>query len=282
MQAFGWYFFLYAFLGWCAEVAFAALKNGRFVNRGFLNGPLCPIYGVGLVGVLFCLHPMQNNLVLLYVGSVVLTTVVELITGYVMEKLFHQRWWDYSKMPLNIGGYVCLLFSLVWGIACVLIVRVVHPWIISLVAMMQSPWSDGILYLLTGLFITDLCVTVATVIRLNARLTQIDEIALRIREISNSIGSVMAEGVLAIQVTDTIACEDLAAVQQKAQHAIRSASEETREELAVRYRELVEHVGLGQRRILAAFPNLRSLRSPVSLRNVQEKLSQFRESRKRK
>jgi uncharacterized membrane protein len=92
-----WYFFANAFLGWCAEVVFAALKNGRFVNRGFLNGPVCPIYGFGLVAVLWGLEPIRNNLLLLYLGSVVLTTVLELATGYLMEKLFHQRWWTTPK-----------------------------------------------------------------------------------------------------------------------------------------------------------------------------------------
>ena len=209
MQQVGWYFFLYAFLGWCAEVAFAALKNGRFVNRGFLNGPICPIYGFGLVLVLTCLEPLSHNLLLLYLGSVVLTTVVELFTGYTMEKLFHQRWWDYSKMPLNIGGYVCPLFSLLWGVACVLIVLVLQPKVVALVSLLQGPFADGILYLLGVLLLVDLSITVATVVRLNNRLSQIDEVSARLRQFSNELGSAVAEGVLAVKATDTLVCEQL-------------------------------------------------------------------------
>ena len=82
-------FFIYGFLGWCAEVAFAACKNGRFVNRGFLNGPICPIYGFGLIGVVLMLRPMQSNLLMLYIGSFLLTSLIELITGFLLEKLFH-------------------------------------------------------------------------------------------------------------------------------------------------------------------------------------------------
>lgn len=129
-----WYFFIYAFLGWCAEVIFAAARKGVFVNRGFLNGPLCPIYGVGLVAVVALLAPARDSLGLLYLGAVLLTSAIELVTGFLMEKLFHQRWWDYSQMPFNIGGYVCLLFSLIWGLACLLIVDVVHPLVAGLVA----------------------------------------------------------------------------------------------------------------------------------------------------
>ena len=120
-------FFVYAFLGWCTEVAFAAVKTGKFVNRGFLNGPLCPIYGVGVVLVVLLLMPVHQNLVLLYVASTVLVTVLEGLTGFFMDKIFHHKWWDYTDQPLNIGGYVCLPFSLVWGVCCVLIVRVIHP-----------------------------------------------------------------------------------------------------------------------------------------------------------
>ena len=110
-----WIFFVYAFLGWCTEVGYAALRTGRFVNRGFLNGPVCPIYGFGMVIVLFTLEPLAENILLLFLGSVVLTSALEWITGLVLEKLFHQRWWDYSDEPFNVGGYICLRFSLMWG-----------------------------------------------------------------------------------------------------------------------------------------------------------------------
>mgnify|MGYP000491304358 CR=1 FL=1 len=102
-------------------------KAEKFVNRGFLNGPICPIYGVGVTVVVYFLTPYKDNLILLYALSTVLVTVLEGLTGYLMDKIFHHKWWDYTNQPLNIGGYVCLIFSLVWGVACVLIVRVIHP-----------------------------------------------------------------------------------------------------------------------------------------------------------
>ena len=117
------YFFTYGFLGWCTEVAYATTKQGKFVNRGFLNGPICPIYGVGVSVVIYFLTPLSGNLIFLYVTSTILVTVLEGLTGYFMDKIFHHKWWDYSNQPLNIGGYVCLIFSLVWGVACVAIVK---------------------------------------------------------------------------------------------------------------------------------------------------------------
>lgn len=99
-----WIFFVYAFLGWCTEVGYAALRTGRFVNRGFLNGPVCPIYGFGVIIVLWVLEPLAEHILLLFLGSVVLTSALEWVTGLVLEKLFHQRWWDYSDEPFNVGA----------------------------------------------------------------------------------------------------------------------------------------------------------------------------------
>lgn len=105
------YFFVYGFLGWCTEVAFAACKERKFVNRGFLNGPICPIYGIGVGIVVQFLTPYKENLVLLYIASVVMVTALEWVTGFILEKIFHNKWWDYSKMPLESDTFL-LIFLL--------------------------------------------------------------------------------------------------------------------------------------------------------------------------
>lgn len=107
-----WTFFLFAFLGWCSEVVFAAIRQRRFVNRGFLNGPLCPIYGIGVVAIDFLLRPFQGNLPVLLVGGMLLGSALEYLAGFFLEKLFHQKWWDYSDQPHNLHGYICLKFSI--------------------------------------------------------------------------------------------------------------------------------------------------------------------------
>lgn len=88
----------------------AAVKERRFLNRGFLNGPLFPIYGIGVTLVVLALEPYRDDLGVLYLTSAVLVTVLEYITEVLLEKIFHHKWWDYSKMPCNIKGYVCILF----------------------------------------------------------------------------------------------------------------------------------------------------------------------------
>lgn len=282
MKAYIWYFFAYSFLGWCTEVVFAAFKNGRFVNRGFLNGPICPIYGFGLVAVLYLLEPLRNNLLLLYIGSVVLTTGIELVTGFLMEKLFHHRWWDYSKMPLNIGGYVCLPFSLIWGIACLLIVDVLQPRIAWLPTVIPEPLGTVLLVIFGAGFLTDVCVTVATVAKLNRRLTQIDDVSAALRTVSDRLGASMADGALLVKATDAKTRDDLAVMRNYARDTLREADEKSRAELKASYNELVERLGIGSRRLLNAFPAIRSTRHPDALAVLKEKLSRLRDSRKKR
>ena len=90
-------------------------KTGQVCKPWILNGPICPVYGIGVGVVVQFLTPVENNLVLLYISSTILVTVIEGITGFLLEKIFHNKWWDYSEQPLNIGGYVCVLFSLIVG-----------------------------------------------------------------------------------------------------------------------------------------------------------------------
>ena len=158
--------FKYSFLGWCAEVAFATVKERRFVNRGFLNGPLCPIYGVGVTSVVVLLAPFRDRAVLLYLSSFVLVTLIEGLTGFVMDRLFHHKWWDYTGLPLSIGGYVCLPFSLVWGLACVVIVKAVHPLIGSAVGLLHVSAGLALACVFLAGLAADVAVTTAGILKL--------------------------------------------------------------------------------------------------------------------
>ena len=154
------YFFIYAFFGWCCEVSFATLKTGKFTNRGFLNGPLCPIYGFGCVGIICALSPIKDNLILLFFGSMFLTSLLEFLTGFLLGKLFKQKWWDYSKEPFNVMGYVCLRMSLLWGFACVFVIKLIHPIFESLVVKLNYPVNLIIALVLYAILVADLIVSV--------------------------------------------------------------------------------------------------------------------------
>ena len=135
------YFLIYSCIGWCLEVIYAAATTGQLVNRGFLNGPVCPIYGFGMIIVLFALTPLQHSILLLYIGGVILPSALELVGGWALYKLYHTRWWDYSDFPFNIGGYICLEFCLLWGVGTLVVMRIVHPVVADLVALMWGSSS---------------------------------------------------------------------------------------------------------------------------------------------
>ena len=182
------YFFVYGFLGWCTEVGFAAFKTHHFVNRGFLNGPICPIYGVGVTAVITVLTPYKSDIIVLYILSVVLVTVLEGVTGWAMDKIFHNKWWDYSDMPLNIGGYVCLLFSIVWGFACLFIIYFIQPLVHDLLAFIPTIVGIILIIILGITLIADLYVTASTIFKFNRRLAAMEKIAAEMHEISEQIG----------------------------------------------------------------------------------------------
>lgn len=212
------YFFVYGFLGWCTEVAYAAFKEHRFVNRGFLNGPICPIYGVGVTIVIAFLTPYKDNLPLLYVSSVVLVTVLEGLTGWAMDKIFHNKWWDYSNQPLNIGGYVCLLFSLIWGVACVAIMDFIHPLIHDALTLLPQTIGIVLIVILGIVMIADLYVTSSTIFKFNRRLEHMEKIAAELHEISDQIGENIYE-------TVSFAMEKQEASKQKLDEAAESLRE---------------------------------------------------------
>lgn len=190
-----WIFIIYAFIGWCTEVSYAALDRGIFVNRGFLNGPYCPIYGCGVVIVVSVLTPLKQNLFILFIGSVILTSVLEYLTGFLLEKVFHNKWWDYSDKPFNIKGYVCLKFSIYWGLACTFIMNVLHPLIYKGITFIPEVPGIILLGILIIVFGIDCCVTVSTILKFNKRLKLLDEMAVKIHKLSDEIGETIYENV---------------------------------------------------------------------------------------
>lgn len=152
-----WVFFVvYAFLGWVIETAFAYMVEKRFVNRGFLTGPFCPIYGFGAMLIISSFEwiddKLPHNLVTLAMGfvfSVIMVTVLEYITGLLLEKIFHCKWWDYSQNKWNLKGYVCFKYSILWGTFACLLVLVIHPNI----AMEVHKLSGGMLNNLAIIFL---------------------------------------------------------------------------------------------------------------------------------
>ena len=192
------YFLIYSCLGWCLEVIYAAVTTGKLVNRGFLNGPVCPIYGFGMVIVLFTLTPLADNVFLLYVGGVILPSVLELAGGWALEKLYHTRWWDYSDFPFNIGGYICLQFSLLWGVGTLVVMKAVHPVIADLVAMVPTLIGFIVMCVLYAVYAADVVVTAFAASDLARELEALEQVADSIHAVSDAMTELL--GTTAIDV----------------------------------------------------------------------------------
>ena len=203
-----WYLLIYSFLGWILEVVYHAVTLGKIMNRGFLNGPLCPIYGFGAVGVFMLGNVLDSgslggdissiNPFLIFLIGVVLATLIELLAGFLMDRLFHTRWWDYSAEPFNFHGYICLKFSLLWGLAVLVVVRVIHPYIAAGdIDILPDKVGWILLAVFYALFIADLAVTVAVVRGLNRELTELDRIQKQMLVVSDALSQRIGENTIA-------------------------------------------------------------------------------------
>lgn len=149
-------FFFYSAGGWLLESIYCSIGEKRLINRGFLTGPLCPIYGTAaLVMTILIYNPFKDRPLIIFLLGIVLCDIVEYITSYIMEKLFSARWWDYTYEFLNIGGRICLKHTLYWGIISVAFVRVLHPAVENLYAKINGEYLIYILIAVLAVFTLD-------------------------------------------------------------------------------------------------------------------------------
>ena len=147
------YFLIFSFFGWCAEMLFAAVRYGRFVRRGLLRGPVCPIYGVGICLSYLLLGAVESFAVLVLL-SMAVATIVEFFVGLFAHKALKKRLWDYSKEKGNILGYVCPRFSLIWGVVSAAVIRLL-PRLDGAVALLDFPLSRAVAFVLMCLVVLD-------------------------------------------------------------------------------------------------------------------------------
>ena len=280
-----YWFFLYGCIGWGVEVVYAAIKEHKLVNRGFLCGPICPIYGFGMVGLVYSvsLIPMPSSgsmsAVAIFFIGMILTTTIELVGGWALFKVYRIRWWDYSNMKFNLGGYICPQFSLLWGLGSVLMIKVVHP----LLARGSNPMPFKVMLILDIVlfifFVVDVIVSTAAAIGLNKYLREIDELRARLRVTSDKLTTVLGTSAM---TADTILDE------QKLQLALaklegRENAAELRAEVTARVGELREkltaadHDFIGAHRLLRAFPDMKSLNYADTLAATRAATQRLRE-----
>ena len=235
-------FLVYSFVGWAFEVMLYIIRDRKFVNRGFLNGPYCPIYGVGALLILL-LFGRITNLLSLFLSSAVICCTLEYVASYVMEKLFHARWWDYSELPFNLNGRVCLLGAVTFGTFAVLLTQFIHPFVAGLIGRLPVL----VLYIAAGalflLFTGDCLWTFSGMIGFHERIEAIAE-----------------------------------HFEEKVDEAREKFRElPSREVLRQRRERILKHLNLQHRRVIRAFPRMKLLQHNELLGEIREALRRHKE-----
>ena len=190
-----WLFFIYSFAGWCIEVCAAAIGKRKFINRGFVNSPLCPIYGFGAALFAVFLPELTESPFFLFLGGMLIAAVLEYLTGLALEKIFHQKLWDYSGFRFNIGGYVCLRYSVLWGLLSVLTMLVLNPLLCGLLSLIPEFLSTILLWVLSGLLAVDFITTAVSVLGMKSQARRLSQLTEGMQETSRFLENTLTKRV---------------------------------------------------------------------------------------
>lgn len=166
-------FFVYSFLAWMAETTVAAVKNKDFRNRGFASGPFCFIYGFTAVLLTVFFQELRNDAFFLFLGSAAVATAVEWFTGKALESMNQKRWWDYSGKRWNFDGYICIQYSVIWGLAGLLAVRYGNDLILSLYHILPAIFGKGLIWGFMAVGLLDLAGSLISVYHLEEKLPRV-------------------------------------------------------------------------------------------------------------
>lgn len=261
-------FMAYSFLGWLCETVYCSVPKRKFVNRGFLNGPLCPVYGFGALLVIVLLDPRAQSIPLLFAGGLVFTSALEYITSVILEKLFHIKLWDYSGKLLNINGRVCLKNSMLFGVLSVLLMRLIHPFVRDVLARLPQAATDWISAGILLVLAADIVVSVRTVVQLGGKLAELERLFDEIREKNRAYKEMLLQSL------------------EEKRESVREQQSERLEALRARIRlatakhhALQKNSHLLQRRFLNAFPNAKSIRFPEAMKRLKGAVKNLRKGR---
>lgn len=186
------FFFIYGFLGWCYESAYVSIKHKQWVNRGFVRGPLLPLYGSGAILLLFVTIPFRENLLLMFVSGAIGATILEYVTGVAMEALFKVRYWDYSKRKFNFQGHICLAATTLWGVFAIVIVKVVHRPIENLVMVLPETIVEIFVMVVSVVFAADFALSFKAAIDIRDVLIKLEEVQREMERMQKRMDVILA------------------------------------------------------------------------------------------
>lgn len=228
------------------------MDTGKLVNRGFLNGPVCPIYGFGMVLVLAILTPVRQSTLALFFGGMLLASALELVGGWALKKIFHTTWWDYSDQPFNLGGYICLKFSLAWGVCIVAVMRGIQPLVFRVVTALESTPGRALAVVAAVGLLCDIVVTVQGLARLDHDLGAISDVARLLRDGSDAVSEKL--GTAALKV-------DAEVDERRPAAAAR---------LDIARAEMLDRRNYVARRMMRAFPQMKNHRYEAAMEQLKD------------
>lgn len=235
------FFFWYCFLGWIWECSYVSVKTAlerktwNWINRGFLHGPVIPIYGFAAISILLATIPFKENAWLIFILGALSASCMELVTGSFMEKTFHVKYWDYSDLPLNYKGHVCLFVSLFWGALSVLMVKVIHVPIEAIILGIPELVTEIAAFVLIAVFTYDFKESLQEAMDLKELLEKLDDYKVVMRRLESRVDAVIAF----TSVTDMEAIKE---IPKNAKERVLYKVEEMREKHVARVRVIKERL----------------------------------------
>lgn len=252
------YFITYSFLGWCCESLYCSIGAWKWINRGFVNGPFCPVYGFGALFTSMGLQYLPNRTLPVFLGGMVITSTLEYITGWGMEKIFHARWWDYSKRRYNLHGRICLLNSTLFGFLCVFLRFDLHPVIEQFFRPFSVEYKQGFLAAFGIYFFSDLCLSIWSAFGLKLRLKALDHL----RSELLAKYPILESKPTAAQLLEQLKNSGI------------------QDELLDKFQKKERDIGMFEKRLLRSFPELSSRRYGDFLNELKENLKARKEKKK--
>ncbi|RSX50618.1 putative ABC transporter permease [Bifidobacterium callimiconis] len=278
----------YSFLGWVYETILVSVQERRFVNRGFLNGPLCPIYGTGAVVAIVVLTPLKDTpmaVLTMFLLGAVGASVLEYATSWVMEKAFHARWWDYSHFKFNLNGRICLIGAIVFGVFGVLIVDVAQPWVERWTALIPLTAFHIIIAALVITIFIDFLITVIGLSGFARRLAEFTQALERSRDIIRErLGDYGLDPIEALQRYSDAAAGRLQSYTGAAAERMRDLADNLPELPSLPslprvhgvgrlYDTLTDALNAQQKRMLRSFPRMTSVDYGETIKQLREMLN---------
>lgn len=256
------YFIVYSFLGWGCETIYCTIIDKKYVNRGFLKGPFCPIYGTGALIVITILAPVSDNIMLVFFFGMVLTSILEYFTGFLLEVIFNLKWWDYSNYRFNIKGRVCLLNSILFGFLSVITVNFIDPIMVKLIQRIQTNTTIFICSTLAIVFVMDAIITGYNILQLSEKLQEINVLYRELKEKS--------------EIYKDIVHKNIEKLDELIEHEKIAHTKDLIDKLKIKWEGVMLKDKSVNKRIIKAFPNIKSLKYNYSLERFKEELKKIK------